>query len=692
MQVIASNSYNALRFALNTAIGALGKKRPQFLSVSNRTINMRGDYSTYEIEFAELNYDYANKLYLEDISIFNDFEFGKFFLEYGRCLFANLMVCLTKADFNAVNNRDGIEVPYIAEYLDELLKLDDQLSPVLKAFKNTLGIADPDTVNPSYDFSHSSWFIQEYKKSVSMYNRFDMKNTDIFAIAYNALWFSVTGSLLILGKEAGYDAIDQFDPRKTRDYKNLIESVSSSERDDESKSRLISMIFAFNAIRGLFANTAGLEFEDPLLEATGKFTDTFIREAMDGDLINYVDESIITGHADSGISLARFCRTYNPLVEIIEFDMNGVIQNDITNLWAFGRAHYRHYFSPSVSIDESGTKQQMMQDVSAPAIVSYLGNADIAVDNAAVESGFGFLKNIVTGVEKGRLALIDPGLILQLTLIASAFRKAEHDGLSGLSDVNKESLTAGIDLADTIIVGLYKSWFVSGKYFDQVTRQMYCEDKVLSTREILEGEIVDILSAYFEYVRFGVANGGEIYSSDKLLFASSIISRYNESYDGNGDAVTNTLFPTTDMDVFVRECGSHGTRTFAYEALCYEHNVALSVDALGQYATRSPLSDTILKILSQSDIEEYTGVELLDRVISAYGVIKSSIQTSPENFALAVYIVMLDCIDDLFKKNDVGHYFDFNKPENAIGSYKVETMVSDLIKKPMQSFLNLNKL
>ena len=51
---------------------------------------------------------------------------------------------------------------------------------------------------------------------------------------------------------------------------------------------------------------------------------------------------------------------------------------------------------------------------------------------------------------------------------------------------------------------------------------------------------------------------------------------------------------------------------------------------------------------------------------------------------LSVYCVLFDAIQRIFKENNVGNYFDFGKAEEAMDSYKLDSIVNELVYKPVK--------
>ena len=66
--------------------------------------------------------------------IFSDEDFGKFFYEYGRTILGNLMICLTKADWNSVSLNSTQEATYVTNYYNNLVIMDNHVEQVVEEF------------------------------------------------------------------------------------------------------------------------------------------------------------------------------------------------------------------------------------------------------------------------------------------------------------------------------------------------------------------------------------------------------------------------------------------------------------------------------------------------------------------------------------------------------------------------------
>jgi hypothetical protein len=323
-----------------------------------------------------------------------------------------------------------------------------------------------------------------------------------------------------------------------------------------------------------------------------------------------------------------------------------------------------------------------------PALIKYIDifaskSGYLSADNVNIEKSFLFIKNLITGIEKERISVVCPGTILQLTIIASTYRSIEKSsGFSRLSDNKRLLVSVGIDIIDTLIMLLYQSWFLSGKFFIQPTRPQYCPNTAVSTLELLRKEVLVILEEYFEYVRF-------VKNRNAPAFQDIIKQRLLHHDNISTEDIVNKFHPITDGNVYITECGKHGVYSIALSALCYGINTPLTVHYLVERSSKKPIAPEIMRFLSRyiSSSTAYTDIPMLDAMFKAYPSAIRAIDESPENFMIVVYGVLYETIEQLLLKNSMGNYFDFNKADNLTSSYKVESIVSELIKKPLQTNL-----
>jgi hypothetical protein len=681
MYIDAGSPYNCAKIAIRYALGSV-TSRPSVATINKNTVSLKNETEEFTFSFPELNYEYANKIALEDIPAFDQEEYGKFFYEYGRVLLANALIAITHLDWYAVGSKHDSELQFVSEYYDELLKLNQKVEEVLQAFSSTLTLDEKRNAIPSFDFLMASREILDSKnKNAYSSDAFDMQNTLILTIVYTGLWFSIIGYLLLFCQQNDVDGLSNlFSATVSKEAVGVfIRSLANSPIGSDDKVKICSLLFSFFSINRFYLLSSGLTIQDPLLDIVGKITFHFMDLIKDEeDLVILDDELIYT--SERGVTIASFTNKYDPLLDIVSFSNEGIIKNDTANIWAFGKSYVRFYKERNE--DESVS----LFDFIEPCYIKYLEKyADIsrylAHDSIEIERSFLYLRNIITGLEKERLSVVCPGTILQLTLIAATYRTIEKESsFTRLSPEKKKMIQVGIDIADMLIAVLYQLWFYSYTFFIQPRRPAYSKNAIQDTLQALHGEVVLILEEYLEFVRFRA-------SPDDPAFKEMNRIRYMKGDCISLEDVITKFHLDIDQAAYMKNCAAHENRTIVYSGLCEKYNHDMAIDSLASRAQDTPLDETIKRQLSSFKKDKdapFTGIPIIDAVIDAYPAICSFIDSKPENYMIAVYTVLFDTLHKSIRKQTVGNYFDFGQADNVICSYKVESIVSELIRKPLQ--------
>jgi hypothetical protein len=680
MRVDVGSPYNCVKIALRYALGNI--IRPTLSNVQKNIVSFLNDKEEVIFEFPKLNYEYANRIAVEDINSFDQEEFGKFFYEYGRVLLSNLVIVLTHLDWYVFGENAREDLKFISEYYDELLKLNDKVPQVLDAFMETINLKR-DPVNPYYDFIRPVLEIIKMKQdnAMSLENP-DMKNSHIMAIVYTASWFTIIGYLLLFCQKVDVDGLSRLvaSADSENEAKVFIKSIADSQEDDEKKINICSLIFIFFHINRYYLITSGLTIQDPLLELLAKFSSHLMSLIKSEEDLLIIDNDIILGNSEEGPCIAAFTDKYDPLRDIGEFREFGILKYDDTNIWEFGKEYVSYY------TEQSGPDYVPLPTLMEPSLIKYIDkNASVSSysnsDNIDIEKSFLFIKNIIKGVERELVGTACPGTILQLTIIASTYRTIrKSSGYSRLSPEKKLIVEAGIDIIEILIVLLYEFWFLSGKFFIQPKRPNYVTNTAVNTLELLRKEVLIILEEYFEFVQFEK-------TSNSPLFQEIIKHRLTHKDDITTEDIVNRYHPISDQTVFITECGKHGIYSIVLAGLCHKINNNLTIHGLSYYASKTPMDETIIRSLSryvEGGDDDHFEIPMIDAMLASYNVIGKTIVDKPENFMIAVYAVLYETIEQLLLKHSIGNYFDFTKADNLSSSYRLETIVSELVRRPLQ--------
>ncbi|MDR2409343.1 MAG: hypothetical protein LBE13_14685 [Bacteroidales bacterium] len=684
MHINVGSPYNCAKIALRYALGSI--ERPVLKSTSNDFLVFHNSNEEVLFNFPELNYSYINKLPVENINSFGQEEYGKFFYEYGRVLFANLIVAITHLDwYAAIEKSNKEEFKFVSEYYHEIVSLNNKVNMVLDAFCDTIKL---ERKHPVFDFIRSSLEIMNAKEQNSLSSdALDIKNTKIMVFIYTALWFSITGYLLLFCERADIDGVSRFlaSQASKAEANTLLRSIADSQEDDEKKINICSLLFIYFHINRYYLISSGLTIQDPLLDIVAKISYSLINLIKDEEDFIIIDNDLISGVSGLGPSIASFSERYDLLDDIVPFQEQAILKNDIANIWAFGKEYAYMYESLSTSDPDFTPLENYIE----PCITKYIKkNSNIASylhsDNINIEKAFLYITNIIIGVESDKAGVICPGTILQLTLIASTFRLIEKSsGFSTMTNERRILVEAGIDIIDMLIIVLYKLWFLSNKYFIQPKRPKYTKGSIGETLEELREEVLLILEEYFEFVhyrdkadnpKYGVIKYKRLIKMDKLT---------------TGDIV-NDFFNMANKDAYITESIKHGIYTIAYSALCNGINDEYTIEGLAEMASTTELEKDIINKFSKYSSEvvrQYTKIPLIDAMMSCYYTIKQHTYDEPNNIVIAIYALLYDSIEKQLEKNSTGNYFEFSQADNLTKSYRLESIIHEYIKKP--SLINI---
>ena len=689
----ANNPFLSYKLAIQFALGCKAAGRPVFKSRGINSITLADELQDHEVIFGDLNYKYISELPAEDITVFETKEFGQFFYEYGRTILANLAVCLTKADWNSVAIDSNGVAPYLGNYYNNLINLDDKLDEVITTFKKE-AITESDYLPFDFDYHKASDIIKRYKSEVQqskMSN--DMKNTEIFFCAYVGLLFSLYGMFILFSQiEQENDLYSFIKSPKSVSFLGIYEAIlKGATLGDNEKKHLITLVYAFYKMSDFYRRTSGLKEFDSFIGTMFDISEIFVAK-FDGKtndeaqtILSLIDPDLMDKSFANGCSLDTFCGKCDPLMDTMYFRSANVIERDNPNIFDFGMVYLRAYKLESDTEEEKLTTDKFLE----PAMKTYL-EAGIKPQyaNEDVERAFGVVRNLITGVDDSeQFSKVEPGFILQLVMLAATFRILNNRS-TVRSDKARNEVNAAIDILDIMVLKLYHMWFGSSKYFIQPNRPNYCGGKegINATLNELKNETISILKYYFEFVRFGISS---IPESDKLLYKTF---KYEEVVYETEEVKPNWLnkhFPFVDKDTFIKLCATKNGKTITQLAL-FEKTDDSFPNIIKHYENKN-MPKSVIKSLTVSP-ENHTGIDHIDRVIDlAYDVKKDS-ETNPEIYAVAVFAMLYFSFDMIVRKFNVGNYFDFGEADNSINSYLIEHTVAKLVAAPLKRSVEMSGL
>jgi len=689
----ANNPFLSYKLAIQFALGCKAAGRPVFKGRGINIITLADELQDYDVVFGELNYKYVSELPAEDISVFTTEEFGKFFYEYGRTILANLMVCLTKADWNSVAIDSNGVAPYLGDYYNNLLNLDDKLDEVIATFKKE-AITESDYLPYDFDYHKASELIKAYKSEVQaskMSN--DMKNTEIFFCAYVGLLFILYGMFILFSQIEEENNLYSFiKSPKSVSFLGIYEAIlKGATLGNEEKQHLITLVYAFYKMSDFYRRTSGLKEFDSFVGTMFDISENFVakfdgKESEDAQtIISFIDPDLMDKSFANGCSLDTFCGKCDPLLDTMYFRSANVIERDNPNIFDFGMVYLRAYKLDSETEDEKLTSSKFLE----PAIKSYLeAGIKPQYTNEDVERAFGVVRNLLTGVDDPeQFSKVEPGFILQLVLLAATFRILNNRS-TVRSNKARDEVNAAIDILDIMVLKLYHLWFGSHKYFIQPNRPGYCNgcEGINATLNELKNETISILKYYFEFVRYGI---GSISESDRTMYNTFKLEEVTYQTEEVKPSWINKHFAFVDKDTFVKLCATKNGKTLT-QLVLFEGTDDSFPNIVKHYEHKE-LPKFVVKSLTASP-ENHTGIDYVDRVIDlAYDVKKDS-ETNPEIYAVAVFATLYFSFDMIIRKFNVGNYFDFGDADNSMNSYLIEHTVAKLVAAPLQKSVTMSGL
>ena len=687
IDIKCSNPYMSYKYAISTALGGKGSGRPVFKERKLFGFVFQDDVEEYDFEFDDLNYKYVSELPIADLTVFSDEDFGKFFYEYGRTILGNLMICLTKADWNSVSLNSSQEATYVTNYYNNLVIMDNHVEQVVNEFirvgtdKESYGKFP---FNPKY----ASEIITKYKEEVrgSRYSK-DMCNSDIFYVAYVGLLFTLYG-LFILFPNSGssMDVLSFMRSPKSQSVLNVYKNILTKDYGDiDVKKKFITLAYTFYKTTDFLRLTSGLKDMDPFIGTMYDISEVFVSklnteddEAADS-VRNLIDPDIgDQSQVGSGLTIQSFTSIYDPVLDILSFRNGGIILNDNANIWSFGENYIRGYNYEIEEVTPDGTEYRTIAEELKPIMQCYLkASMKSQYTNEDIERAFKAVSNLVNLIDEDSLAGINPGFILQLTIMAAAFRVLDNR-TTQRSNKAKCEINSAIDILDMLIYKLYNLWFKSGKFFKQPVRPRYgFSESCNETLSVLKCETDSIILNYLEFVRFGV----NTYESDKTLLKTIKTNKILTNCCEHLNEFINSMFDNSDPDTFIRLCGSKQGRSIIQSV--YADGTGCEFVSLVENCSKKDLTASFISSMA-AEPEEHTGISILDRVIDSSLNAKSSAATNPEVYCIGIFGIIWVCLENTIKKHNTGNYFDFGNADNSLSSYKIEHVVTDKVAKPLR--------
>lgn len=653
------------KFLLENSFGLVGT-RPVFrdLDANNNQIKMVNPEYTFNLMIGSPNIQFVNDIIKDDISTLTVEEYGKYFYELGRSTLTIAALSLTRAKWY-IEHEDTVK--YFDEYFSTLINLSRMINDVLMYFKPMVNGTDY-----KFNFNYSAFFdslIQEYENISTYKTTKDMANDFIVLSVYVGLSLVELGAILFMPSD-----IDPISYLSGSINKNSVEallknSLSNSDVNERTKLNFVKICAIDFIVQTLYVSTSGIDCmkQDFIFSKICEFNMTIVKS---------MDKETTVELFKPFEYLMNITSLHNPFTEINRL-ADSLPKCDNCDLWKFGTTYLRFYDNKIVDPDSDLDIFEFYE----PQMKVYIENVVKTIKDEDIERGFNFVSAILNGLSNSKISTVDPGTIFCLTMVGATFRKLEKDGYSG-NEIISSKIHSAVDIIDIIIVSLYNLWFNSGKYFVQPKRPDYCGKSVGEVLNCLRKETNDILCVYMEYIRFGTTD--KVYKSDEKLFKDFFKNKFMCSDNDIGDEnfITTKLFLSLEPENFIKECALHSSRSIVYSILT--KNKELFIDKLCEKSSTVELPKQVLRALASKNKENFTGITVIDKLINARPMIMEYLQEDAFIYMLSVYCVLFDTIQRIFKENNVGNYFDFGKAEEAMDSYKLDSIVSELVYKPVK--------
>lgn len=653
------------KFLLENSFGLVGT-RPVFrdLDANNNQIKMVNPEYMFNLMVGSPNIQFVNDIIKDDVSTLTVEEYGKYFYELGRSTLTIAALSLTRAKWY-IEHEDTVK--YFDEYFSTLINLSRMINDVLIYFKPMVNGADY-----KFNFNYSAFFdslIQEYENISTYKTTKDMANDFIVLSVYVGLSLVELGALLFMPSDIDPISYLSGSINKSSVEALLKNSLSNSDVNERTKLNFVKICAIDFIVQTLYVSTSGIDCmkQDFIFSKICEFNMTIVKS---------MDKEITVELFKPFEYLMNVTSLHNPFTEINRL-ADSLPKCDNCDLWKFGTTYLRFYDDKIVDPDSDLDIFEFYE----PQMKVYIENVVKTIKDEDIERGFNFVSAILNGLSNSKISTVDPGTIFCLTMVGATFRKLEKDGYSG-NEIISSKIHSAIDIIDIIIVSLYNLWFNSGKYFVQPKRPDYCGKSVGEVLNCLRKETNDIICVYMEYIRFGTTD--KVYKSDEKLFKDFFKNKFMCSDNDIGDEnfITTKLFLSLEPENFIKECALHSSRSIVYSILTKDKE--LFIDKLCEKSSTIELPKQVLRALASKNKENFTGITVIDKLINARPMIMEYIQEDAFIYMLSVYCVLFDTIQRIFKENNVGNYFDFGKAEESMDSYKLDSIVSELVYKPVK--------
>jgi hypothetical protein len=198
--------------------------------------------------------------------------------------------------------------------------------------------------------------------------------------------------------------------------------------------------------------------------------------------------------------------------------------------------------------------------------------------------------------------------------------------------------------------------------------------------EELREEVLVIIEEYLEFVHY----------RDKpsdIKYLDIQHRRLNKMDYISGHDIVNDFFKIEDTSAYISEAAKHGIYSFVYSAVAEGVNDTFTIENLAEAARYTQINSDILRKFyryTEGVSKAYTKIPIIDALMSAYKTIKQHSYDKPDVVVITIYALLYDTISEYIIKYSNGNYFDFTQAVNLTKSYRLESIVSEFIHKPIK--------
>ena len=692
MMLYASRPYDMVKLLLRIALGE--DSRPVITSIEENIVVLNFNDDTDEeisVTFDHLDNEYVQTIFTDENGIYDLSDYQKYIYEMSRITLVSTVLKVIEIQ-SFMHEYNLSYPPFMSEYETILYKLSYELESVWARFVTTVGLDTRYNEEVTINVTQAFELLNEYKDKFMHTERIDMLNSDIFSLVYVSL-FELLHSLLLHTVEhstVNVEELYKINASKQTVTKFLKSVVEMEEMDPPSKLKFFTLLTVFYRINRYYRVYSGIEFNDPLITILGNIGYNLTSLLKTEEDFKYIDQEFITGLLGGSKSFFAFTGRYDALVDFVNFKDSIAIQNDINVPLIHGSSFLYMLKEPIKPKDENS---KYFGDFYKPSILRYIQSNLLLskfkrTNDLSISRSFQYLVDIISHIDDEKVTTVDPFTFYQIVLIASTYRymKSKRDIYNSLDTNKKNYVTFGIWLADVILHSLYTQWFDSGKFYDQVERPKYCENRIQTTLRELQKEVIVVAASYLEFIKYlhNSTDFSKIVNTTNYLYKKAFY-RSSDKFFSNDDMFNSNNLKTVIADIQL------GSSSILYFSLASIENSSFNIINVLKTISNKVMLDTtdFQKIIKSADVRDKVFYDdLLDKLL----LVSYKLDKEEFNEFDYLYVSTLPLLNFFFQKSEekqVGAVFEFTTPEGNNSPLHFEFLVHEHVTKPLTSQYNL---